>query len=234
MENNILSRTKEALDDSLIEKIKITKFCIVGCGAVGATFAEMLVRTGAENLTLIDGDKVEITNLNRVVTFLKSDIGKNKVDVLENRLKAINPSICVKKSSYHLKELDPDSSDDTKNTRNLIVPSEVVVNVPDTNRARTICQKLCDDVGRYTIKTLSVGVRIEKDFSDFECVWNPGPLSKDKIDNEGYGSGSYMAIVTEATSVGFMMLLHHLKNPESKDFPSYYKKYKNYIPLYSQ
>jgi len=231
MKKNILSRTKEILSNELMEKISKTKFCVVGCGAVGSTFSEMLVRTGAENITIIDGDKIENTNLNRGFSFLEKDVGKKKVDVLENRLVSIRKEVIVKKSAFHFKENDPDSSNETQATRDLVFNSEMVINVPDNNRARYSCQKLCQDSGS---KTLFIGVRIKKDFSEYECAWNPKPLSEDKLDDEGYGHGSYMAIVMEATSVGFMMLLHHLKNPESNDFVEYYKKYKNYLPICCQ
>ena len=231
METSILDRTKKVLSENLIEKIETITFCIVGCGAVGAAFAEMLVRTGAQNIILIDGDSVELTNLNRVTAFLLSDVDKKKVDILEERLKAINPNVNIKKASYHLKRLDPNSPPETQDTRNLVVNSGIVINVPDNNKSRITCQELCAD---FSIKTLSIGVRIKKDFSEYECVWNPKVLDQDRRDDEGYGDGSYIAIVAEATSVGFMMLLHHLENSESNDFVNYYKKYKNYLPLCCQ
>ena len=51
----------------------------------------MLVRSGALNIGLIDGEKIEITNLNRVFCFYENDIEKYKVCVLKNKLQAINP-----------------------------------------------------------------------------------------------------------------------------------------------
>ena len=235
MNKDVFERTKRIFSEDLINKIKTTKFCIVGCGAVGSTFAEMLIRTGVKNIALIDGELVEDTNLNRVVSFVQSDVGKYKVDVLERKLKAIKSDIIVQKSPFHLRELDPDSPQKAKDTRDLVAQSEIVVNVPDVNRARITCGKLCDSIrsDKTPVEVLSIGVRIEKEFAEYECYWNPKTLSDKHQDDEGYGdeNGSYMAIVMEATSVGFMMLLHHLENPTSKEFTQFYKKYENYKPI---
>ena len=237
MNKDISERTKKIFSEGLINKIKTTKFCIVGCGAVGSTFAEMLIRSGAENIILIDGEKVEQTNLNRTTSFIQSDVDKYKVDVLEKKLKAIKSDITVQKSAFHLREFNSDESQQTKYTRDLVVQSKIVVNVPDTIRARITCSKLCDEVGGYgkKIKTLFIGVHIEKDFSEYYCHWNPKAVSDEHLDKEGYGdeNGSYMAIVMEATSIGFMMLLHHLENLKSKEFINFYKKYENYKPMSS-
>ena len=65
---------------------------IVGCGSVGSTVAENLVRCGVTNLTLWDFDKVESHNLVNQM-FRQKDIGKLKVEALLDILKDINPDI---------------------------------------------------------------------------------------------------------------------------------------------
>ena len=52
-------RTFAALGGELMERLKTLQFCIVGCGGTGATFADMLVRTGATRLVLNDGGTVK-------------------------------------------------------------------------------------------------------------------------------------------------------------------------------
>ena len=235
MTEGLLDRTKKVLSKHLMQELSETTFCIVGCGAVGATFAEMLGRTGAKNFILIDGEKVEKSNLNRVPSFLLNDVDKNKVDVLEERLKNINPRVTIQKKSCHLKELDPDSTVQTKETRDMIanlkdVDKKLVINVPDKNSARKRCEKLCLE---FSIKTMSIGVHIYEKFSEYECAWN-SRLPDKELEDIGYGDGSYMAIMMESTSVGFMMLLHHLENPNSNNFKYCYKKYENYLPVCSQ
>ncbi len=71
------------------QAIKSFRIILAGCG-IGSNIAECTLRIGFENLTLIDGDTVELTNLNRQ-NYLKSDVGAPKTDALKKRLLEINP-----------------------------------------------------------------------------------------------------------------------------------------------
>jgi len=71
------------------EAIKPFRIILAGCG-IGSNIAECVLRIGFENLTLIDGDTVELTNLNRQ-NYLKSDVGIPKTNALKKRLLGINP-----------------------------------------------------------------------------------------------------------------------------------------------
>ena len=90
-----LNRTTLLLGIENVNKLKNSHVLVVGLGGVGAYAAEMLCRAGIGKLTLVDGDKVEITNLNRQLPGLNSNLGKNKADVLAQRFKDINPGIEV-------------------------------------------------------------------------------------------------------------------------------------------
>lgn len=68
--------------------IKNFKIFIAGCG-IGSYIAECLLRLGFENLTIVDGDNVELSNLNRQ-NYLEEDIGYNKAAALKDRLLNIN------------------------------------------------------------------------------------------------------------------------------------------------
>lgn len=83
-------RTRLILNDTVIEKLKSLKVLVVGVGGVGAYAAEMLVRAGLGNITIVDGDTVNVTNLNRQLIALCSTVGKPKTEVLSQRLKDIN------------------------------------------------------------------------------------------------------------------------------------------------
>lgn len=87
----MLERTILIVKDK-IELIKNTKILIVGIGGVGSYTLETLVRTGFQNITIVDSDIVDITNLNRQLMSLNSNIGLPKVDVFEKRIKEINPN----------------------------------------------------------------------------------------------------------------------------------------------
>ena len=68
---------------------------IAGIGGLGCTVAEALTRAGIGKLILIDKDKVEISNLNRQILFDQNDIGKPKVEIAKQKLKAINSNLNV-------------------------------------------------------------------------------------------------------------------------------------------
>lgn len=73
-----------------VKKLTNTKVLVIGLGGVGGILAETLVRNGIENITIIDKDIVDITNKNRQIIALDSTIGKNKTEVLKDRLLDIN------------------------------------------------------------------------------------------------------------------------------------------------
>ena len=80
-----------------MKKIKNTNILLIGLGGVGGYTFETLVRSGIENITVVDGDIFEETNLNRQVLSLYSNLGKKKTDVAESRAKEINKNIKIKK-----------------------------------------------------------------------------------------------------------------------------------------
>ncbi|MXP56726.1 tRNA cyclic N6-threonylcarbamoyladenosine(37) synthase TcdA [Pantoea sp. Mhis] len=75
-------------------------FCVIGIGGVGSWVVEALVRTGIGKITLIDMDDICISNTNRQVQVLQHKIGKEKVEVMAERIMDINPEcnvICINK-----------------------------------------------------------------------------------------------------------------------------------------
>lgn len=89
-----LSREQLILGDK-IESLKNKKVLLLGVGGVGGFCLEALVRSGIEDITIIDGDKIDSSNLNRQIISLSDNIGKNKVEVAKERIKTINPNCKV-------------------------------------------------------------------------------------------------------------------------------------------
>ena len=97
MQSEWLQRTELLVKEEGIERLQSANILIVGLGGVGSFAAEFLVRSGIGNLTIVDGDTVDITNINRQLPALNSTIGKNKTDVVAERILDINPKINLKK-----------------------------------------------------------------------------------------------------------------------------------------
>lgn len=91
--DNWLDRTELLIKKEGIAKLKNSNILIVGTGGVGSFAAEFIVRSGVGKLTIVDGDDVDNTNINRQLPALKSTVGKQKVEVMADRLKDINPEL---------------------------------------------------------------------------------------------------------------------------------------------
>ena len=76
-------------------KLQTTNVLVVGIGGVGGYALEALARSGIINISIIDYDKIEITNLNRQIISSNDNIGLNKVDVAKERVLKINPDLKI-------------------------------------------------------------------------------------------------------------------------------------------
>ena len=76
-----------------LEILKNSNILIVGLGGVGSFAAEFIARAGVGKMTIVDGDTVDITNINRQLPALHSTVGQHKVDVVGDRLMDINPEL---------------------------------------------------------------------------------------------------------------------------------------------
>ena len=92
----MLDRLELLIGKDKLEKIKNTTVLVIGLGGVGGYAVESLVRSGIKKIIIVDFDKIDITNLNRQIISLKSNIGEYKVDVVEKRIKEINDIEIIK------------------------------------------------------------------------------------------------------------------------------------------
>lgn len=102
MDKNWLERTELLITKNGINSLKKAHVLIVGLGGVGSFAAEFLARSGVGNLTIVDGDTIDLTNINRQLPALHSTLGKEKADVMEARLQDINPEINIRKINRFL------------------------------------------------------------------------------------------------------------------------------------
>ncbi|MBP5767858.1 MAG: tRNA threonylcarbamoyladenosine dehydratase [Fibrobacter sp.] len=91
LSSSIFNRTSLLLGDDIMESIYKKRVIIFGLGGVGSWCAESLVRSGIQELVLVDSDRVCVTNVNRQLMATTKTVGQVKVEVLKNRLLEINP-----------------------------------------------------------------------------------------------------------------------------------------------
>ena len=87
----IFRRSELLLGSEAMERIAAKRVIIFGVGGVGSWCAESLVRSGVSRLTIVDSDRICITNINRQLMATTKSVGQVKVDALRERLLAINP-----------------------------------------------------------------------------------------------------------------------------------------------
>jgi tRNA A37 threonylcarbamoyladenosine dehydratase len=103
------TRNTYLLGEEKIELLGTKHVAVFGVGGVGSFVCEALVRTGIGEISLIDFDRIDITNLNRQLMTSTNNIGQLKVDVLKERLSLINPDLkinCYPMYFNHESELD--------------------------------------------------------------------------------------------------------------------------------
>ena len=91
----MFDRTIALIGKDNLDKIKNSSILIIGAGGVGGYAIETLIRSGIENITLVDYDKIDISNINRQIIAKESNIGKSKVEEWKKRILEINSNVNV-------------------------------------------------------------------------------------------------------------------------------------------
>ncbi|MBC2850716.1 tRNA threonylcarbamoyladenosine dehydratase [Cetobacterium sp. 8H] len=91
----IFQRTELLIGEENLIKLKKSHVIVFGVGGVGGFAVEALVRAGVGELTVVDFDTVDITNLNRQIIATQNTIGKDKVEVIKERALSINPNLKI-------------------------------------------------------------------------------------------------------------------------------------------
>ena len=89
------SREERLIGKENVEKLNKSKVAVFGIGGVGSFVVEGLARAGIGKFLLVDNDTVDITNINRQIHANINTVGKNKVDVMKERILSINPEVEV-------------------------------------------------------------------------------------------------------------------------------------------
>ena len=163
------SRTELLIGSEALEKLNNSHVAVFGIGGVGGHVAEMLVRAGLGTITIVDFDKVDISNINRQIIALNSTVGKYKVDVMKERLLDINPQVIV--NTIQDKYL-PDNSAKFFNTQ-----YDFVVDAIDMVTSKVDLIKYCHDNDINIVSAMGAGNRYSvPDFkvADISKTYNDG------------------------------------------------------------
>jgi tRNA A37 threonylcarbamoyladenosine dehydratase len=149
-----LERTELLIQKEGLEKLMQSNVLVVGMGGVGAFVAEFLTRAGVGNLTIVDGDCVDKTNINRQLPATHSSIGLAKVDIMKNRILDINPEINLTSIQKFLNPEDMTSILDNKNY-------DFVVDCIDSVLPKLMLIKSCKKRKIKIISAMGAGGKID-------------------------------------------------------------------------
>ena len=157
----------EGWDLDAQEKLKLANVLIVGCGGIGCLTAELLARAGVGKITLIDADTVEISNLQRQIAYIASDVGFYKADILARRLQQVNPHAQIEKLTCLL---DVDNADE------LIAQQDLVLDGCDNFTTRYLVNQVCMSLNVPLISASAIGFQgqlfmVEGNSACYECLF---------------------------------------------------------------
>jgi molybdopterin-synthase adenylyltransferase len=119
-------------------KISRAKIIIVGVGALGTAAAELLIRAGVQNLTLIDPDVIELSNLQRQNLFDETDLNKHKVEVAKGKLSKINQEARIVAKTVELNEKNIKEIIEKENT-------DLILDCTDNMKTRFLINDYCKE-----------------------------------------------------------------------------------------
>ena len=148
-----LSRTKRLVGNDNLIKLENAKVAVFGVGGVGGFTVEALARSGVGHIELIDHDTIAESNLNRQIIATRNGIGKDKVDVMKERILSINPDAdVVVHKCFYLHE-NKDDFDFSKYT--------YIVDAVDTVTAKLTIIEEAKKAGVPVISSMGTGNKLD-------------------------------------------------------------------------
>lgn len=154
MSKEWLERTSLLLGDEKLETLRQANVLVVGLGGVGAYAAEMIARSGVGRMTIADADTVSATNINRQLIALHSTIGKQKAELMAERLRDINPEIELTIVNRFIKDDETDALLDSQKF-------DYVVDAIDTLSPKLALIKGCLDRNIPLVSSMGAGAKTD-------------------------------------------------------------------------
>ncbi|MBR5660490.1 MAG: tRNA threonylcarbamoyladenosine dehydratase [Bacteroidales bacterium] len=222
-ENNIFNRASLLVGQDVMNAISEAKVIIFGVGGVGSWCAEGLVRSGIKHLTIVDSDRVCLSNVNRQLMATSSTVGQVKVDAMKARLMEINPDAEIKaiqktyssetRDEFALEEYDYiiDAIDSLKDKADLILKatSTKAVFFSSMGAALKIDPTKVKVAEFWNVRGCPLGAAIRKKFKKnktfpshkFLCVYD-----EEVLDNRGEQEDRVNGSLVHITSIFGMTL----------------------------
>lgn len=166
------SRTRRLLGDENMQTLRQAHIAIFGIGGVGGYVCEALARCGVGALDLIDSDAVSLSNLNRQILALHSTVGRDKVEVMRERIADIDPSVQVRTYKTFFTPENADTFDFSQYT--------YVVDAIDTVSGKIELAVRCHEAGVPLISSMGAGNKLHPELFELAdiCKTSVCPLAR--------------------------------------------------------
>ena len=158
-----LERTELLLGEEKLNILRNANVLVVGVGGVGAYAAEMIVRAGVGRMTIADADKVSESNINRQLVALHSTIGREKCDILAERLRDINPALELTIVNRFIKDSETDTLLDSDKF-------DYVVDAIDTLSPKLALIKGALDRGIRLVSSMGAGAKCDPTLMEIKDI----------------------------------------------------------------
>lgn len=152
-EESIYTRTEMMLGRAGVERLRNARVAVFGVGGVGGFAVEALARAGVGSLTLIDSDKVNVTNRNRQIIATVSTEGKYKCDAAKERIADINPDCTVTACNLFYSKENADEFDLTR--------FDYVIDAIDSVQSKVLLIKEAHLAGTPIISSMGAGNKLD-------------------------------------------------------------------------
>lgn len=220
-EKNWLNRTEMLIGKDSITKLKKANIIVFGLGGVGSYVVEGLVRSGLGNITIVDNDIVDVTNINRQLIADTETIGENKVDVEKSRIYKINSSINI----LPIKEfVNKDNIEDImKKANNLFyedVENSLAYNYKKIKNSNTIkIDYVVDAIDTISSKLEIIKYCHEHDIRIISCMGTGNKLDASKFEITDINKTSVCPLAKVIRKELRKLNISHLKVLYSKEEP---------------
>ena len=151
MSKAYFSRQIRLIGEQGARRLAEAHVAVFGIGGVGGYVTEALARAGVGAITLVDSDDVDETNINRQIIALESTIGMPKVDVMQTRVRQINPDCTVAAKKVFV---------DAGNIGTLLAGITYAVDAVDTVSAKLVIIAACKQSGVPVISAMGAGNKL--------------------------------------------------------------------------
>lgn len=153
MNDNRFDRTELLIGSDNLKKLTNASVLVFGLGGVGGYTVEALCRGGIGNITIVDGDSIDVTNINRQIIATDSTVGVKKTDAWKKRIKDINPWCQVETFSVFYTAENSDIIDFTK--------FDYVVDAVDTVSSKLLIVEKAQEKNIPVISSMGTGRKLD-------------------------------------------------------------------------